>query len=196
MNKKLVVFLGIGCGGLLLLLVVAGIFVASSIPKMIEWGSEQIALEQERQQLANNWQPPKDNAPSEAFFPPQVDDYELVSHDQDAAIADLRFDLSGSHAIYESNGSRIDVYAYQVNELEKEALFKRVHDLHNKDYGTGVKRITTLDYRCYFSSPRHHQNHLWWMKDWLLVFRTRDAEDREPFVKSFLQAKPNGERGQ
>jgi hypothetical protein len=32
------------------------------------------------------------------------------------------------------------------------------------------------------------RNYLWYVKQWLHVFRTADGQDREPFVRAYLQA--------
>lgn len=186
MNRKTAIFFGVGCSSLIVISVIVGIAVVSFVPKVFEWGGQQFSLEQERRQLADNWQPPEKNASPETLFPARVGNYELASHDEDAAIPEFRFDLNGRHAVYNSSASRIDVFVYQASELEKEALFQRVDDAYEEQAG-GFKRKTNMGYRLYYSSSRHHQNHFWWVKGWLLVFRTHDSDDRGPFVKDYLQ---------
>ena len=186
MHKKIVILFGVGCGGIIVIVVIVGIAAVSLAPKMFEWGKQQVALEQERQQLADSWQPPAEDASLEDFFPAKVANYNLDSRDENAAIPEFQFDLDGRHAVYQSDDSRIDVFVYHATELEKEALFRRVDDVYEEQEG-GFKLKTEMGYRLYYSSSQHHQNHFWWMKGWLLVFRTDDSEDREPFVKKFLQ---------
>jgi len=186
MQKKFVILFGVGCGGVIVLVVIMGIAAVSLAPKMFEWGKQQIALEQERKELADSWQPPAQDASLEHFFPAKVANYELDSQDEDATIPEFNFDLEGRHATYKSNDSRIEVFVYRATELEKEALFRRVDDVYEGQEG-GIKMKIEMGYRLYYSSSQHHQNHFWWMKGWLLVFRTDDSEDREPFVKKFLQ---------
>ncbi|MFT5301834.1 MAG: hypothetical protein ACI87E_002879 [Mariniblastus sp.] len=186
MQKKTAIVFGVGCGGVMLLVLIAGIAVVSLAPKMFEWGKQQIALEQERKELADSWQPPAEDASLENFFPAEVANYKLASQDEDAAIPDFDFDLDGRHATYQSSDGQIDVFVFRATELEKEALFRRVSDVYEEQNG-GLKMKTEMGYRFYYSSSQHHQNHFWWTKGWLMVFRTNDSEDREPFVKKFLQ---------
>jgi hypothetical protein len=186
MNKKLGIVLGVGCGVIIVLLVGVGILLVTFVPKIFNWAGEQIAAEQERQQLANSWQPPEAGGTSEEFFPPEVGGYELASHDEDLALPNFGSGLDGWHAEYKSDAGEIDVFVYQASDLEKEAVFRRVHDAY-EDEGGGLKRITNAGYRCFYSSSKQGQYHFWWMQGWLLVFHTQDSEDREPFIMEFLR---------
>lgn len=187
MQKKVAILFGVGCGGVIFLMIAGGIAAVLLAPKMFEWGQQQVALEQDRKEIADAWQPPAEDASLETFFPAGVANYELDSQGEDATIPDFGFDLDGRRATYRSNDSRIDVFVYRATELEKEALFRRVSDVYEEQEG-GFKRITETGSRLYYSSAQHHQNHFWWMEGWLLVFRTDDSEDQEPFVRKFLQA--------
>lgn len=182
MNKKIVMGCGIGCLGFLL---IGGIVAYLFVPKILEWGKNQIEAESQRKNVADAWNPPKEAA-LDNFFPQSVSGYELKSKDEQASIPDLNFDLKGWHAIYQSDGSKIDVYVYQATELEKEVMFGRVDEVFENQKG-GFKSKTSLGYRMYYSSTAHHQNHLWWTKDWLFVFRTTDSTDRDPFAIEFLE---------
>ena len=186
MQKKSAVWLGVAFSVFIILAVVIGTAAVKLTPTVIEWGKRQIENEQKRQELAETWQPPGEGASLDNFFPLRVANYELDSKDNKAGIPEFDFDLSGMHARYKSNGGRIDVYVYRTTELEKEALFGRVNRAYEKQEG-GVKIKTEMGYRMYYWSSQHRQNHFWWMKGWLLVFRSDDNEDREPFVKRFLQ---------
>jgi hypothetical protein len=198
MQKKTVTVLAIGFGGFTVILVIGVIAIVYLVPSVIEWAGNQIDLEKQRRALAERWQAPEDDASPETFFPATVSGYRLVKHDTEAAIPVLRFDIPGWHARYRSGDSRIDVFVYQVTELEREALFGRIEDTFDDDDDTfdndvldGEARrsgiLVQAGYRCYCSSTVHDQNHLWWMKGWLLVFRTEDSEDREDFVRTFLE---------
>lgn len=186
MQKKTAILLGAAFSVVIILLAIIGTVTVKMTPSVLEWGKKQIDMEKERRALADGWQPPGEEAPRDNFFPDRVNGYELEAEDDKAVIPEFYFDLSGMHAIYRSNVSRIDVYVYRATELEKEALFGRVNRVYEKQAG-GVKIKTEMGYRMYYSSSQHHQNHFWWIKGWLLVFRTDDNEDREPFVKRFLQ---------
>lgn len=182
MNKKVVLGCGFGCIGVFL---IGGIVAAIFVPKILEWGKGQLEAETQRKSVVNAWNPPE-NATLDGFFPKIVGGYDLTSTDELAAIQDLNFDLKGWHAIYQSGGSKIDVFVYETTELEKEEMFGRVDEVFEKHNG-GFKSKTSLGYRMYYSSTAHHQNHLWWAKGWLFVFRTTDSKDRDPFVIEFLK---------
>jgi hypothetical protein len=186
MQKKTVTVLAIGCTGFTVILVIGVIAIINLVPNVFEWAGNQIELEQQRKALARKWQAPKDDASPETFFPAKVSGYGLIKHDTEAAIPALRFDIPGWHARYRTADSRIDVFVYQVTDLEREALFGRIEDCFD-DEDSGSWGLFRSGYRCYYASTAHHQNHLWWMKGWLLVFRTEDSEDREDFVRTFLE---------
>ena len=185
MQKKTVTVLAIGCTGFTVILVIGVIAIVYLVPSVIEWAGNQIELEKQRAALARRWQAPEDDASPETFFPAKVSGYGLVKHDTEAAIPALGFDIPGWHARYRSGDSRIDVFVYQVTDLEREAFFGRIKDIHDEDSESWA--LFYSPYRCYYLSDAHHQNHLWWMKGWLLVFRTEDSENREDFVRTFLE---------
>ena len=124
-----------------------------------------------------------EEASREEFFPTTAGGYELIQSDNEAQIPAFQIDVDGWHAEYQAADGRVDVFVYWANELEKEAIFARV-----RESGGRIKTTVQMDYRLYFYSSEHHQNHVWWMKGWLLLFRTEDQDDREPFVRAFLQA--------
>ena len=163
----------------------AGIAVYRFGPKMFGWVEHVIAEETERQKLASDWQPPARDAGPDKLFPARIGEFELASHDDKAAIPEFKFDLPGRHAAYRSPQGQVDVFIYQVSELEREALLRRVDDAYESS--KAGRRITKTPYRAYYSSPEFHQNHFWWMKGWLFAFRSRDEQDREPFVMAYLR---------
>jgi hypothetical protein len=184
MGKKIL----IGCG-VTAFLGVLGIIGAIVFigPKLFEWMNEQIAEEQKRQQLVDGWQPPAKESGPEILFPAEVGVARLRSQDEKAAIPVLKIDLKGRHAVYRVGAHDVDLFVYQVTNLEKEALFRRVEDVYRDDE-EGYKRLTKMGYRCYYGSSKHHQNHLWFLKGWLFIFRSDAGEDQEPFVKDYLTA--------
>lgn len=183
MNKKIVMGCGIGCLGIV---VIGGIAAYLLIPKMLEWGERQLEEELQRKSVASAWNPPLD-ATLDNFFPQSVDGYDLSVKDDQAAIPELTLDSEGWHAAYQAVDSKIDVFVYQATQSEKEAIFGRIDDVYETQNG-GFKTKAMLGYRMYYSSSAHHQNHFWWTKDWLFIFRTTDSTDREPFVIDFLNA--------
>ena len=145
MQKKIAIVFGVGCGSAILVVLIVGIAAVLLAPKMFEWGKQQIALEQDRKELADSWQPPAEDASLEHFFPARVANYELGSRDEDAAIPEFNFDLDGRHVTYQSSDGRIDVFVFRATELEKEALFRRVGDVYEEQEG-GFKIKTEMGY--------------------------------------------------
>jgi hypothetical protein len=180
--------LGIGCGILLAIgvgLVVAGIVF---IPRLIDSVRQQVAEEGERQSIAAEWNAPdKDATPSEVF-PTTVGDYKLEHADR-AAIPELHLDSKGLHAAYSSGPSKIEVFAYPTSKPEALMMMNRVEQAGKHAGGNhSWVKVDLGDYaRVYLSTSALGKNYLWFTKGWLLVFRTRDAEDREPFVHEFLR---------
>lgn len=197
MGKKL----AIGCGVLAVIGVIGVAIAIVNVPKIIQWAEEKIAEEQARQQFAETWNPPaKDVAPVN-LFPVQVGSAVRMSQDDKADISELRFDIKGQHATYRDDSYDIDVYVYQVTELEKETLFGRVKDLYDEGEGhQGARQITSLGYRLFYDSSEHAQSHLWFMQGWLFVFRSSSGEALEPFIMAYLKAieaeEPTGVEGQ
>ncbi len=174
----------IGCGIILALVIIFVGLAVSFAPNIRQWFSQQLAIETQRRALVDNWQAPADDVSPGAFFPKKVANYQLSFHDTKADIPSLRFDIPGWHASYDSDDSQVDVFAYQVTNLEREALFGRIEKI-NDDEDAPAHMLVMTSFRCYLKTSTHQQ-HLWWMKDWLLVFQTTDTQDREPFVRAFL----------
>lgn len=191
-NNKPLVLVGCGCGALVSVCGIAIVVSFLSAPKLMEQIEEEVALEQERQKLTAAWNPPApslEDHPLDELFPIRIGAHERDSLDDDAAIPEFGFELAGHRAVYINAESRIEVFAYPTSELEKEALFQRLDEVYEEDEGT-FKRKTNMGYRLYYNSSQHHQNHFWWTQGWLLVFRTQDSEDREPFALKFFASAP------
>jgi hypothetical protein len=193
MKKPTKVVITVGCGvvsAIVLVVVVSVVFLA---PDISQWFQQLLREEGQRRSLADNWQAPADDASPETFFPPKVSDYTLSTHDTKADIPEIHFDIPGWHARYDSGQSQLDVFAYQVTDLEREALFGRIEKIadddddddfdHDQDNRSVYLFLT--GYRCCYKTSSD-QFHLWWMKGWLLVFRTNDTKDCEDFVLEFL----------
>lgn len=122
------------------------------------------------------------------LFPSQVENFRLVSKDKKAVLTDFEFTAPGDHAIYKSPEATVEVFVYQVPQLEKAALCRRLEAVYDRDEG-GSKHLIQLSYRCYYASGSpNNQYHAWWIKGWLIVVSSSDQEDQEPFVLSYLKA--------
>jgi hypothetical protein len=202
--------IGVGCGVLLALGVVAIVAALLFVPRLFDAarqelaeGQRQLAEEPQRQALAAGWDAPDRGAAPAQVFPPAVGDYRLDRADDRAAVPELNLDAKGAHASYSSGASRVEVFAYPVSKLEAEALMNRAERVYEQGGPGGDHRVWSRvesgeSYaRAYLSAPELGQNHLWFTKGWLLVFRTPDTEDREAFVREFLRAprRPGGAAG-
>lgn len=174
----------VGCAITLALAIIVVGLAVSFVPNIRQWFFQQLAIEAQRQALVDNWQAPADDVSPGAFFPKKVANYQLSLHDTKADIPSIRFDIPGWHACYDSADSQIEVFAYKVTDLEREALFGRIEKLDDEEDAPSQMLVMT-SFRCYLKTSTHQQ-HLWWMKDWLFVFQTTDSQDREPFVRAFL----------
>ena len=183
----------IGCGMIVLTLALVGGVIAWKAPHLWTMFNAVVAQEQERQLLVTNWTPPAKDAPDVDVFPPMLEGYRLVETNNRANLPELQIDVPGAHAVYRKGPSQIDLYLFPVTQLENEALFKRVEEASEK--GGGSRTWTKVDLgdayaRIYLWSTNLKQNHLWYTRGHLVVFRTADEEDRENFVHAFFQWKP------
>lgn len=191
---------GIGCGILVGLGGVAAFAAVLFLPRLIDFVERKVAEEQERQAIAAEWAAPDRDAGPAQVFPAAVGGYQLDKSDDRAAVPDLDVGARGVHAVYTAGPSRIEVFAYPVSKPEADALIRRVEQVYKHGgSGSGTRTWSKIDLgdsyaRVYLTTPKLGQNHLWFTKGWLLVFRTSDSEDREPFVKSFLRGtdRPDG----
>ncbi|WP_298868358.1 hypothetical protein [uncultured Gimesia sp.] len=184
MGKKI----AIGCGVLAVIGVIGVAVAIVNVPKIIKWAEEKMAEEEERQQFAETWNPPAKDVAPEKLFPAKVGNALRKSQDEAADIPDLRFDIKGQHATYDDGLYDVDVYVYQVTELEKEALFGRVQDIYDEGEGkSGMRQMTNMGYRMFYDSSEDDPSYLWFMKGWLFVFRTSSEDDLEPFIMAYLK---------
>jgi hypothetical protein len=184
--------IGIGCGVLLALGVVVAVAALLLVPRFAAVVERQAAEEQERQSIAAGWDAPDRGAAPDRVFPAAVGDYRLDRADDRAAVPELYLDAPGSHAVYSRGTSRVEVFAYPVSKPEADALMDRAEQAYQGAHGNGTKTWSKVGLgesysRAYVSAPGLGQNHLWYTRGWLLVFRTPDAEDREGFVREFLR---------
>lgn len=186
--------IGVGCGVLLALGVAAVVAAVLFIPRLLDEAGRLVTEEQERQVLAAGWDAPDRDAAPARVFPAAVGEYFLDRADDRAAAPELNLDAKGVHAAYSAGPSRVEVFAYPASKLEAEALMNRAKGAYDREgRGNGVRSWSKVDLgesyaRVSVTAPGLGQNHLWYARGWLLVFRTADAEDREGFVRDFMRA--------
>ena len=95
--------------------------------------------------------------------------------------------MDGLHGVYSVGTIDVEVFAYQATEADKDAVFGEARRQHDRG-GIGVRVWSSNDYLIYYVSPDHGQNHMWYMKGWLFVFRTTASDGQGAFVKQYLRA--------
>jgi hypothetical protein len=192
--------MAIGCGAAVLVVVLLCGGVAIGVWSMVRYAgqqvgnviNEQLEAEAARQDAAAGWRPPAEDAPAESLFPPQVAEYALASHDE-SSLPELNIDRDGRRGEYQADGRRIDVYLFPMSSEEAEEVFSGVQTDYEAEQNQSGSRswssIRTSDEfaRAYVNTSTLGQNYLWFVKGWLLVFRSETAEDIEPFVHAFLR---------
>ena len=180
------------------ILAVGGLVAAGFVyvPVMLDWAKNQLALEQQRQELAAGWQPFAADASPDIIFPASIGAYTRELHDGQAGVPELKLDLGGRHAVYRSGPSRIELNVYAVTPLEAEAVLNRVKGAYDEDksaYRRWTKIGTEPNFtRVALSTSKLAQNELWFNKGWLLLFRTTDGTDCEPFAMAYFKVRAGG----
>ena len=142
------------------------------------------------------WKPQPADAGPDRLFPAAVAGARLDHHDTEVDLHDLGIDIAGQHAVYGQGATAVEVFAFRVTALEKEALYKRA--IEGRKAGEqpppGQVNIGGQNYRVvhgtaqdrllwYQMSPPDQKGVLWWNKGWLFVARSTTGEDPEPFLR-------------
>jgi hypothetical protein len=172
------------CGGLVTALIIGG-------AKLFDWAKgkleEEMARDREWGAFATTWNPPPADANLARLFPATIKGFKLNSSDDQAAIPSLNIALAGSHGVYQSNGQTIEVFAWRVNNLEREAIYKRVID--NVRHGSGVNSHFQINARLRYSSTRlGEQGAFWGDGQWLFLARSPTNDDPEAFLLTYADA--------
>lgn len=136
------------------------------------------------------WIPPSPE-PDGAWAPGTIGQWKLKQHEAVTGWPELNITRGGQRMIYENGSATIEIGVVAANELEKEALLKRVLDAAKdagntttrKSIGNGTVTLnsgagnmtTTMGNRTHVKSGNHHTR-VWWLKDWLFFFRGQDVD--------------------
>ncbi len=202
-----------GCGVLTLAfftLLVVGIvmLVTKGLPTLINAVSEETKRQNDWAEVARVWKPPPTDAGPDDLFPEDVAGENLDHHDTEVDLHYLGIDIAGQHAVYGHGSSAVEVFAFSVTALEKEALYKRALEgpkagetpppgqvsARRQNYRVthGTPQEPLLWYRM---SPPDEKGVLWWDKGWLFVARSTSGDDPEPFLREYVTAL-SGEPGE
>jgi hypothetical protein len=200
-----------GCGVLTLaftILVVVGtvMLVFKGLPKLINAVSEETKRQNDWAEVARLWKPPPADAGPDRLFADAAAGVRLERRDSEIDLRDLGIDIAGNHAVYGQGATAVDIYAFRVTALEKEALYKRVIDgTKGGPPRPGQTSINAGNYRVvhgtpqerllwYHMSPPDQKGVLWWNKGWLFVARSTTGADPEPFLRQYLIASSAGKQ--
>jgi hypothetical protein len=174
------------CGGVVVFFGVLGYRAAQQI-------GPEIQKQMERAQFAGTWRAPAADAGPDQLFPPALGGWSLSGHDDAAAIPELAIEREGVHGTYESAGTTVNVYAYQVPMTEQSQVFQAASAaLDGAGYST--KTQAEMDYgsmhwMTFEFNPPQRVGRMMWANDWLFVMMTeKPAVNLEGFEKEYLDA--------
>jgi hypothetical protein len=188
----------VGCGIAALCALVLVIILAFTYgPRMARWGgdmihkaNDEIRREQARTQALSAWAPPPPDTPAEGLFPARVGAATRTVLQDGAVLSALGISRPARQATYTLAGAEIEVWAFPVNDLEKDGLLAQIRAAHDRSGGT--KTSVTLPSRSSFSSSTIGINHVLTPTGWLFVFRPRSEADPFGFMDDFFRGGGGG----
>jgi hypothetical protein len=178
------------CGGAIVFFAYKG---AGFLQQVAKEAGPAFKAQMEQIQFAETWQPPAADARAEQLFPATVGGWSLSGHDDAAAIPELAIERDGLHGTYESVGTTINVYVYQVPMTEQSQIFSAATAaIDGAGYKTQSKEdvdVGTAHWMPFNFSPPERFGRMWWTKDWLVVLLTESAAvNLAGFEKDYLTA--------
>jgi tRNA A-37 threonylcarbamoyl transferase component Bud32 len=185
---------------------VGAIAIAVMVIGQVKWGTiiidnivdgvhKFIADQVSWKELSRRWKSPPDDVSTDLLFPQEVMGFELAEVNAQADIADLNIHLPGQHAVYQAQSVVVDVYAYQVTELEKEAIFHRVKeriadakgdsDDQTEPDQTFQSQYGAVERWSLSLSPLPGSGEFWWDGHWLFFIRSK--VDTDSFMSAYLE---------
>lgn len=183
MNKKLAT----GCGVLLVLLaIIIGIGIYA-VPKLVRKAKVAIKSNiEESNRLAaieSKWRPPS-AAPDASWFPKQVENWQLTTQETSTGIPALNIERAGQYGAYRSGAEVVEVNVVTANDLEKDALFSKAQAA----LSTGTRVSSSSGNRVYVRLNGNDYTRMWWIKNWLFIFRSHGGSDPETFMEAYMKA--------
>lgn len=186
-------------------LVAIGISVVA--PRMMQkgqgWLNAQVENTARRSAIESAWQPPS-LRPDATWFPAVVEKWTLQSSADISTLPELQLDRPGRRGKYRGEKQDVEVIVVPVSDLELDDVFNRAASALNaagkhvikggSDHSsfhieTSSSQMTTRTQgRLYLRLSGDDHTRLWWMKDWLFVFRTVGPEDPDAFAEKYLEA--------
>ena len=203
MNRKF--FLGCGCLILIVIGTIAiGMFVAAprAWQKGKTWFNAQLKEASRRSAVESAWQPPSAR-PDASWFPAVVDNWTLSISEDIATVPDLQLDRPGRRGKYRGEKQDIEVTVVPVSAEELNGTLDRAQSalvasgkhVIEKSGNPSFKIETSSSHlttrtpgRLYVRLQGDEHTRLWWIKDWLFIFRTTGPEDPDAFADRFIES--------
>jgi hypothetical protein len=196
----------IGCGGVIVIVVVLVGALILETPRFIEQGKSfvqrAIAEEQRVAAIEAAWQPPSASVDGQ-WFPAEVGERRLQQSAPVTGIPELGIERAGYHGTYRSSVGNVEVDILPATDLERAPLIKLAEDaLSNRRTAASAEAggvtismnrsssrlTTTRGNRTTVRIGSDDFTRFWWVKGTLFIFRARGAADSETFPEEFLRA--------
>ena len=128
----------------------------------------------------------------------------LASSTDISTVPELQLDRAGRRAKYRGENQDVEVSVIPVSDLEKDGILNRAASVLGEEgkrvissgtsngsfrIETNTSRMTTRTQdRLYVRVKGDIHTRVWWIKDWLFVFRTTGPEDPDAFAEAYLEA--------
>lgn len=195
--------------GCVVLLVAVAVLIGVVTMKAPQWWQrgrqfvlDTMAEEQRMAAFEAAWTAPSAQ-PDAGWTPDAVGAWRLKESAAVTGWPELNVDRAGRRATYADGARTVEVGVLAANELERPELQKRVIAAAQQGGGTTTRKTigngtvtlggsgshttTTMGNRTHVSTSAGGHTRLWWVKGWLFVFRSRDADPAQ-FAEEFLKA--------
>ncbi len=166
------------------LVIAAFVLVPRTVSEAKKWVGAQMEEANRRAAIEKAWRPPSATLDA-SWFPAAVGAWTLTANEETPGLPELNVDRAGRRGKYRGAQQDIEVTILPVNDLEKDAIFSRAKSALES---RGSHVSTQTPGRLYVRTDGKHHTRLWWVKDFLFIFRTDGPDDPDPFAEQFLSA--------
>ncbi len=156
-----------------------------------------------RTALEKAWREPGQR-PDASWFPAVLDGFTLRTTEALTAMPELQLDRPGWRGKYRGEKQDEEVTILPVSDLERDGIFDRAASMLEANsqrvitgggdhssfkITTNSGHLTTRSgNRFYIKVNGDEHTRLWWIKDWLFIFRTTGPDDPDAFADKFIEA--------
>ena len=132
-----------------------------------------------------------------------VDKWTLGISEDITTVPELQLDRPGRRGKYRGEKQDVEVTVVPVSDLERDGIFSRAESAFTesnkrviagnsehvsyKIESSGSHVTTRTPGRLYVRLNGDNHMRLWWVKNWLFIFRTVGSEDPDAFADKFLE---------